>query len=150
LTQQRFLAAVSDIGFRPDICTFTPSRREYYEIKPLSPSGVTEGIIKLAGLVTLMRNLSQPYIPGRTYLGNPSIPMMKGFIGPYPLAVSLKVELKAPGLLLYQLCLEGALREILEFMAMAALLAYIPAKLLTALIGVVIGGGILLPVLVLS
>lgn len=125
------LAAASVTGIaRPDIMTDNGVRREYYEIKPFSPDGVSAGMEKLVEIMAFMSLLSLPYIPGVTYSPSKDIPMMSGMVLGEPLAVSLNIQRHLPGLVTYSLCLQGNLSAILAKVALAALLAWIVAQLL--------------------
>jgi len=127
------LAAASVTGIaRPDIMCDDGVRKDYYEIKPLSPSGVTAGLRKLTAIQAFMAVLELPYVPGTTYSPSKDIPIMSGLVLGEPLTVSLNVQRFAPGLVTYSLCLEGNLVEILAKVALAALLAWIAAQLLGA------------------
>lgn len=49
---------------RPDILHDDGTRKDYYEIKPQSPTGIPDGMIKLVEIVAFMKGLSLPYKPG--------------------------------------------------------------------------------------
>lgn len=134
------LTAASVTGIaRPDILSDDGARRDYYEIKPLSPSGAVAGTEKIAEIAAFMTLLGLPYVPGVTYTPSKDIPIMSGMVLGEPLAVSLNVQRYVPGIVTYSLCLEGNLAQILAKVAMAALLAWIVAQLLP----VVVAGGAL-------
>ncbi|WP_405016771.1 hypothetical protein OHV05_06415 [Kitasatospora sp. NBC_00070] len=104
-------AVVAQIGasVRPDILSHRPGRpAEWYEIKPLSPSGVTEGIAKGVKLRSNYENNGFPYRPGKTYTPSPTIPLMR-FITPEGEHLELVIEARRllPGLLFYRLCIRG-------------------------------------------
>lgn len=127
------LAVASATGIaRPDIMCDDGARKDYYEIKPLSPSGVAAGLEKLAEIAAFMAALGLPYVPGTIYSPSKDIPIMSGLVIGEPLTVSLNVNRFVPGLVTYSLCLEGNLAEILAKVALAALLAWIAAELLAA------------------
>ncbi|HST81211.1 MAG TPA: hypothetical protein VLL08_05695 [Kineosporiaceae bacterium] len=132
------LAVASATGIaRPDLMCDDGVRKDYYEIKPLSPSGVGAGMTKLVEIAAFMAALGLPYVPGTTYSPSKDIPMMSGLILGEPLTVSLNVQRFTAGLVTYSLCLEGNLAQILAKVALATLLAWIAAELL------MMAGGIL-------
>ncbi len=125
------LAAAAGIA-RPDIMSDDGVRKDYYEIKPLSPSGVEAGMIKLVEIMGFMAALKLPYVPGVAYSPSKDIPIMSGLVLGEPLTVSLNVNRFLPGLVTYSLCLEGNLAQILAKVALTALLAWMAAELLVA------------------
>jgi hypothetical protein len=128
------LAAYVAAGFkRPDILSDYSTSKEYYEIKPLSPSGVTAGAGKLAFIVGFMASLGLPYRAGTTYSPSKDIPIMSGIFLGEPLAVFLRVQRFVPGIITYSLCLSGNLTGILAKVALVALLAWIATQMLTIL-----------------
>jgi hypothetical protein len=128
------LAAASITGIaRPDIMTDNGVRRDYYEIKPFSPDGVSAGLEKLVEIIAFMAACSLPYVPGTTYSPNKDIPMLSGMVLGEPLTVSLHVERPLPGLVVYSLCLQGNLARILAKVALTVLLAWIVAQIIAAL-----------------
>ncbi len=125
------LTAASLTGIaRPDLMTDNGVRREYYEIKPFSPDGVSAGMEKLVEIVAFMAALSLPYVPGTTYSPSKDIPIMSGMVLGEPLGVALNVQRHLPGLVTYSLCLQGNLSAILAKVALTVLLAWIVAQLL--------------------
>jgi Domain of unknown function (DUF4157) len=118
---------------RPDILSDDGMRKEYYEIKPLSPSGAAAGVEKLAFIASFMAILGLPYRAGTTYSPSKDIPIMSGTVLGEPLAVSLNVQRWVPGIITYSLCLSGNLVEILAKVTLAVLLAWIAAEILAAL-----------------
>jgi hypothetical protein len=124
-------ASVTGIA-RPDLMTDNGARREYYEIKPFSPDGVSAGMEKLVEIMAFMATLSLPYIPGVTYSPSKDIPMWSGMVLGEPLGMALNVQRHLPGLVTYSLCLRGNLSAILAKVALAALLAWIIAEILAA------------------
>ena len=123
------------IGSRPDIATNKGLRREYYEIKPFSPPGVSAGLKKLVELALLMWYLEQPYVPGTSYIGARSIPVKGTATTLFGLSVSMNllVFAAAPGLILYLVCIEGELVKLLEKITLAALFAYLVGRAIPAL-----------------
>jgi hypothetical protein len=112
---------------RPDILTDKPARKEFYEIKPKSVSGIAEGIEKLLTITAFMSVYSLPYILGTTYVPTPPlVASVTVMAGPWPLTVSLRAERIAPGLLVYDFCFTGELGNI----ALAALAVALVAALI--------------------
>ncbi|WP_243077328.1 hypothetical protein [Microbacterium sp. SS28] len=92
---------------RPDIVSFAPPR-EYYEIKPLSLSGVPAGGGKLTQIAGLMADFRLPYGPGTAYNPKHTIPLGRSItVSGCPFQVDLKPTLATPGLLVYQICITG-------------------------------------------
>lgn len=119
------LAIVSLIGLnRPDILTDNGVRKEYYEIKPNSPTGLADGIAKLFSVGAFMGLWSLPYVPGTAYVpAPPMILIASGKIGPWPLEVYLRISRVSPGLVIYDVCFRGELAKI----GLAALIAVLAA-----------------------
>lgn len=126
------IEALAVVGVRPDMATNKGVRREYYEVKPYSPSGAYDGMVKVLALTGLMAELKQPYIPGVSYSGG-RIPMGTFLVEGYPVSASLRVHRPHPGVLLYLLCLEGELVKLLKIMTLAALVLLIIAMILGSL-----------------
>jgi hypothetical protein len=131
------VASVTGIA-RPDLLTDNGVRREYYEIKPFSPDGVSAGMEKLVEIMGFMAALSLPYVPGTTYSPSKDIPMWSGMVVGEPLGVALNVQRMLPGLVTYSLCLRGNLSAILAKVALAALLAWLIAEILAGAAVVVV------------
>ncbi len=115
---------------RPDILSDDAAQKEYYEIKPLSPSGAAKGVEKLAFIVTFMTALGLPYSAGTTYSPSKDIPIMSAIAFGQPIAVSLNVQRYLPGMITYTLCLSGNLAAILAVATMAALLAWVAEQIM--------------------
>lgn len=125
------LAIASLIGLnRPDILTDNGVRREFYEIKPNSPTGLVAGAAKLLAIEAFMGIWSLPYVPGTVYI--PATPMIKVAVvnvGPWPVEVFLRILRPAPGLIVYDVCFRGELAKI-GVAALAAIILAIIAVLL--------------------
>lgn len=129
------LTAASITGIaRPDLLNDDGSRKDYYEIKPLSPSGAAAGVEKVAEIASFMALLGLPYVAGVTYSPSKDIPIMSGLVLGEPLTVSLNVQRFVPGIVTYTVCLSGNLAEILAKVALAALLAWIVIELLPIIV----------------
>jgi hypothetical protein len=143
--RQRLEDACDQVGDRPDIATAKAARWEYYEIKPLSPSGVVAGWEKLMRIAGLMNELEQRYRPGTTYRGA-TIPIAKGTVKQLPLRVWLEVKLDdIDGLLVYQLCLAGDLKKLLALMTLGTLILIVIGAILAGIAGA--GGGAVGPLI---
>jgi hypothetical protein len=128
------LAIASATGIaRPDLLCDDGARRDWYEIKPLSPAGAAAGVQKLAEITAFMVGLGLPYVPGVTYSPAKDIPIMSGVVLGAPLTVSLNVNRFTPGLVTYSVCLQGGLTEILAKVTIAVLLAWIVTQMLPVL-----------------
>ncbi|HEY6387315.1 MAG TPA: hypothetical protein VIX91_16700 [Candidatus Acidoferrum sp.] len=122
----------------PDLLTHNPprsrkpSRAEVYEIKPLSPTGLTDGAAKLAAIRLLYATLGVPYKLGTVWSPDEKILLSKGD----PLGVHLEVYFHfqriSPGLIVYDICIAGELEKI----ALAVLLAILAIILALILKGV--------------
>lgn len=119
----------------PDILTHNPprskkpTRAEIYEIKPNSPTGLVDGAAKLAAVTTLYSALGLPYTQGVVWSPDDRILLSKGD----PLGVHLEVYFHykrvSPGLIVYDICIEGELEKI-ALAVLLAILAIILALLL--------------------
>lgn len=97
------------VGQRPDILSHRPgSPAEWYEIKPLSPAGVTAGLAKGNNLKSTYAGNGFPYRPGTRYRPSATIPL-GSFIGPEGERLQVVIEARRllPGLLFYRLCVRG-------------------------------------------
>jgi hypothetical protein len=126
-----FIAGVS----RPDIMCDDGVRKDWYEIKPLSPSGAIAGVGKAAIIVAFISDLKLPYVAGTTYSPSKDIPIMSGTMMGFKLGVSLNVQRHVPGIVTYTICLTGQVHELVLKAGMVAVLAYIAAVLLPMVIG---------------
>nr|AWD72296.1 hypothetical protein pH8NP2_p022 [Polaromonas sp. H8N] len=115
---------------RPDILCDDGVRKDYYEIKPFSPSGAVAGVGKLALIVGFMADLKLPYVPGTTYSPSKDIPIMWGTMLGSQVGVSLNVQRHVPGIVTYTICLTGEVHALLLKATLTAILAYIAAQLL--------------------
>jgi peptidoglycan hydrolase-like protein with peptidoglycan-binding domain len=102
------IAAIA-AGRRPDIISHRPGGiPEWYEIKPLSPSGVVAGLAKGNDLKSTYATNGLPYVPGKTYQPRELIPLGR-FVTPEGEQLELLCEARRllPGLIFYRLCLRG-------------------------------------------
>jgi hypothetical protein len=116
---------------RPDIMGDDGTRKDYYEIKPFSPSGAAAGVLKLTEIIAFMTDMGLPYVPGTTYTPAKDIPLMSGNILGSKIGVTLNVQRHVPGIVTYTICLTGEVAELLLKATIAAILAWIAAQLLT-------------------
>jgi hypothetical protein len=119
--------------FRPDILTHKPPRLEYEEIKPDSVVGRAAGRAKQAGLAVLFARFSLPYVPGMTWSGTGTLPLVTL---PGPVDVFLEWHRNLPGLVVYNFCVRGE-RDVL--------LAYGIAAIILAIILIILSRGTVLP-----
>ena len=120
--------------FRPDILTHNPPRLEYEEIKPDSVSGRAAGRLKQAGLAVLFARFSLPYVPGITWSGTGTLPLVTL---PGPVEVFLEWHRNRPGLVVYNFCVRGE---------KSVLVAYGIAAIILAIILIILSRGKVLPV----
>jgi hypothetical protein len=108
---------------RPDIMNHRPDIQEFYEIKPRSPAGIAAGIGKLLDIAAYVKLLGLPYVLGTVYTPTIRIEIWSGLVLGEPMNVQFRVERIAPGLIVYDICIGGNLKEILEKITFAALMA---------------------------
>jgi hypothetical protein len=111
LAQLAILANLPGGGIaRPDILTDQGLIQEYYEIKPDSTSGRTEGRLKMSAIDAFMGTFALPYPRGTTFTPSPVISLGSGTIptvkGPVPFKAFLRVRRSRAGLLVYRVCVE--------------------------------------------
>ncbi|GLH74135.1 hypothetical protein GETHLI_26370 [Geothrix limicola] len=124
---------------RPDILTHTPSRQDYYEIKPDSIYGTISGLEKLIEIGAIMSVFSLPYVAGTTYTPSPKIPLVGFSVGGVPVEAFLSVKRGRAGLVQYEVCLRTN-------WALVALAAAIAALIIILIILIGEEGGIPLPI----
>ncbi|MGP4114926.1 peptidoglycan-binding domain-containing protein [Streptomyces sp. 4N509B] len=96
-------------GVRPDILSHRPERQaEWYEIKPLSPGGVSEGIGKGVRLRSGYEGNGFPYRPGKLYTPSGLITLGE-FVTPEGERIEVSIEPRRllPGLIFYRFCVSG-------------------------------------------
>jgi hypothetical protein len=123
---RRALWLVAATGLnRPDIIDDNGlSSRQFYEIKPRSISGLEAGIAKLLVLQAFYDVYSIPYSYGTSY--SPTNKKILSTIvnaGPWPVEISIRVSKIAPGLIAYDICVEGELAKIAAVALLAAIVA---------------------------
>ncbi len=91
---------------RPDILRHRNDFQEWYEIKPLSPSGVTEFLIKGKQL-RANYDSTFPYLPGKKYTPSRQIPLKLGFFEGDKLEIFIDAIRPATGMILYRICVKG-------------------------------------------
>jgi hypothetical protein len=119
----------------PDLVTHnpprssTPTRAEFYEIKPNSPSGLAKGAAKIVSIALLNSALPLPYKKGTIWTPDEKILISKGD----PLGVHLEVSFHfkriADALIVYEICVDGELEKI-ALALLIAILAIILALIL--------------------
>lgn len=97
---------------RPDILRHRPgSQEEWYEIKPMSPSGMAEWLVKAKQLRDNYQPEGRPrfpYKPGKSY--TPSRELLLGrFVTPEGESLEVFIEPRrpVPGMILYRICVRG-------------------------------------------
>ncbi|WP_024882048.1 hypothetical protein [Methylosinus sp. LW3] len=119
----------------PDLMTHEPprskkpSRAEFYEIKPNSPSGLSAGAIKLTFISTLYSSLDLPYRKGVKWTPDEKIQIFKGVPLGFNLEVFFHFKRVSPALIVYDICVEGDLEKI-ALALLIAILAIILALIL--------------------
>lgn len=112
---------------RPDIIRHrTTDAPQWYEIKPLSPSGVAEWLLKAKRLQSSYAG-HFPYTPGRLYTPSREI-SLEQFITPHGERLEVFIETTRPalGMILYRLCIRG---DYIEYFNRVRLIAGILAIL---------------------
>ena len=116
----------------PDLATHSPAlnqslaaRREFYEIKPNSQSGRSDGYTKLTALDQLHDVCDLKYQRGTVWSPDEHITISK-FDGISPfLKISIHYKLLSPGLVVYEICVDDPLeefsKELLRFLLMLVL-----------------------------
>ncbi len=102
----------------------TPSRVEYYEIKPNSISGRSAGRRKLKSLESDYKKLAFPYIRGKVWSVNKRVRIFKGSILGFSVESTFHYFLLEDGLIVYDICIDGPL---LKFVALAVIIGIIAA-----------------------
>lgn len=111
----------------PDLMTHNPprskkpARAEVYEIKPNSPTGLVDGGEKLVEITLLHRALSLPYTLGTVWTPDEKILISKGDPLGVHLEVSFHYKRVSPGLIVYDICVDGELEKIALAMLIATL-----------------------------
>ena len=103
------VVTATGLGRRPDIVSHrVGSQAEWYEIKPLSQSGLREGLSKGIELRATYAASGFPYLPGRLYKPSKEISLGRFTAdGGEQLEVFLEVVRPVDALILYRLCLRG-------------------------------------------
>lgn len=94
---------------RPDILSQRPgAQAEWYEIKPLSPAGVSAGLAKGVKLKSNYEGNGFPYRPGKSYTPSAKITLGK-FATPEGERLEVFIEPRRllPGLIFYRFCIGG-------------------------------------------
>jgi hypothetical protein len=122
----------------PDLITHnpsrssTPTRAEFYEIKPNSPAGLVDGATKIGSVSLLCSVLPLPYSRGTIWTPDEKILISSGS----PLGVHIEVFFHfkriSSALVVYDICIEGELEKI----ALAVLLA-----ILAIILALILKGG---------
>jgi hypothetical protein len=108
----------------PDIITDTPTRTEFYEIKPASVASTAEGRRKVLNLQAFYPTFGMPYVPGTQYSPTPELRLG----GVHKVEFLVESRLAEPGLILYQVCVRGPATELVLPLVIAALLALLAGR----------------------
>ena len=126
---------------RPDILTDNGVRREYYEIKPNSASGLRAGNEKLLAIEAFMGTWRLPYGRGTAYAPDKRIKIVTVNFGFLTFDFTFHFFKNKAGLIVYDLCISGELDGI----ALADLLAALANVVVkVTAVGVVGGSAIVL------
>lgn len=123
----------------PDLMTYDPpTRTEFYEIKPNSPTGVTAGNRKIANVHALYQSFGLPYIPGIQWDPDGRVEFFSGRLFGIEVVVNFHYFRLQPALIVYEICAEGKLKPLTN--------AEI-ALIIAAIILIILSRGVLAPVL---
>jgi hypothetical protein len=103
----------------PDLLVDRPTEKAFYEIKPDSPSGLSAGVEKVGTLQAVYVTYQLPYVGGTLFKPRDRVVAQLGTA----LRATFRARLAAPGLIVYQICLD--VQGVLELATLAALLRYI-------------------------
>ena len=143
VSQLAFISAGGDLKI-PDLMTNDPARRtEFYEIKPNSIDGRFAGATKVSLIGAMLAANALPYIAGVQYTPDKKIRFFSGLVLGHRIEVFFHFKRIAPGLIIYEFCIEGDLSGL----ALDVLLAVLAATIVVALVelaALVAGGALVL------
>lgn len=113
----------ADLRRIPDFLLHKADERVFYEVKPDSGRGRADGVQKVGILGAVYREFDLPYRGGTSF--HPRDHLVARFGN--ALKVTLRARRAAPGLIVYQLCLDA--NGTLELATLAVLLAHIVREL---------------------
>ena len=120
VSSQQMIEIWGTLGMkRPDLLIHAPLEKAFYEIKPASVAGYEAGVVKVGYLSATYLAMRVPYRPGLNYSGTR---ILVAYFG-VALRAYLRADLRGPGLILYELCVETT--GVLALATLAALLRYI-------------------------
>jgi hypothetical protein len=91
----------------PDLMTHDPpTRMEYYEIKPNSVKGRSEGEKALLMIETFLLSHDLHYVPGRLFKLDDSTVFFRQSLGLFEVEISIHFFAAKDGLILYEMCTE--------------------------------------------
>ena len=129
------LLALSSAGLVsiPDLMTHA-GIQEFYEIKPNSIDGLAAGRVKIASLAALFAFLSLPYRQGTSWAPSERILLWSGLITGARIEAYLHyfASPSVPGLIVYEICIEGELDKLLDHIALAVLIATVIVIIIVA------------------
>lgn len=127
----------------PDLATCAPPlRTEFYEVKPNSSSGVAKGDAKIAHVHALYQSLGLPYVPGTQWRPDTKIRLFSGSLMGVEVDVYFHFFRLQPGLIVYEVCVEGRGRRLTNA-EVAAIAAIVLAAVLLVMFGGWAGAGVL-------
>ncbi|RZI85237.1 MAG: hypothetical protein EOP38_05680 [Rubrivivax sp.] len=141
------LTRLSDNGLVkiPDLATFAPPvRSEFYEVKPNSSSGVAAGKVKIANIHALYQSLGLPYVPGMQWNPNTRITIFSGSLLGLEVDVYFHFFKLQPGLVVYEVCVEGRGRPLTNAEIAAVAAAVLIALIVAVYFGLAAAGGVLI------
>ena len=115
----------------PDLLTHdppinkTPTRAEFYEIKPNSISGRYAGRRKIKSLETDYGKMKLPYVRGAVWKVDKQVKVFKGNLFGFDVKGFFHYKQLQDGLIVYQICVEGLLLPLLMLAMIAAIIAAI-------------------------
>jgi hypothetical protein len=125
LSQIAVLSGIGGMVRVPDLMTDDATRKEFYEIKPNSIDGNAAGLAKIAALDALFAFTKLPYKPGRTWSPDEKVPIFSGSMFGRNIEGSFHYFKKSPGLIVYEICIDGDLLDLALEVIVAIILAII-------------------------
>ncbi len=119
------LTATAGLVRVPDLMTDDATRDVYYEIKPNSIDGRTAGRAKIAALDALFDRFDLPYRGGSSWSPDEKVKVFSGMMFGRNIEGSFHFFRRTPGLILYEICIEGDLLELAFEVIVAIALAII-------------------------
>jgi hypothetical protein len=115
-----------------DLCTHLPVRQDFYEIKTCVSRWPRCGIAKIAALDALFAFVSLSYRAGTFWSPSKRVVLADGLVLGCHVKLSLHFWRHGSGLILYELCVDGQLKELAAKVGLAVMIATIIVMLLFA------------------